>query len=147
VRGGGGVLEAATDGLESLRRVSLGIIGYIESRSGLVDPHPAPEQAARWAVAERNVDMLARVLTMAFYPGNEAEAALAALTLGEVRARGGDEEAALHAFEQYADLRSQSARRGAQAIERAAAFRAAARVAEVAGAQNLAEVCRSRGKS
>jgi hypothetical protein len=143
-RAGGGVLEAPTDGLESLRRVSLDVLGYIEVRIGLVDSHPAPEQAAKMAIAERNAESLARVLTAAFYPGNEADAALAALTLGELWARSGDDEAALRAFELYVDLRKRMARRGAQAIEQAAAFRAAARVAEAAGATSLAEVCRSR---
>ena len=147
IRAGGGVLEAATDGLESLKRVSLDIIGYLESRSGLVDPHPAPERIARAAVAERNAEVLARVVSLAFYPGNEADAALAALTLGELRAQAQDHDAALRAFDQYADLRMQSARRGARAMERAAAFRAAARAAESVGALAIAEVCRARAKS
>lgn len=146
VRAGGGVLEAATDGLESLKRFSLDIVGYLESRLGLVDPYPAPERAARMAVLDRDANALAHVLTQAFYPGNEAEAAIAALTLGELHAQHGDHDAALRAFEQYAHLRTKFARRGAQDIERAAAFRAAARAAESAGASALAEVCRDRAK-
>lgn len=146
LRAGGGVLEAATDGLESLKRVARDIIGYLELRVGLVDPNPAPERAARAAITARNAAALTRVLSEAFYPGNEADAALAALTLGEVQAQAGLEEAALRAFEQYADVRMRSARRGAQFIERAAAFRAAARAAESVGALALAEVCRERAK-
>ncbi|MBK9266328.1 MAG: hypothetical protein IPM54_41895 [Polyangiaceae bacterium] len=145
LRAGGGVLEAPTDGLESLRRISLDIVGYLELRMGLVDPRPAPELLAKKAIADRNAGALAHVLSSAFYPGNEADAALAALTLGDLRARDGDEEGALRAFEQYADMRTRSARRGAEAIERAAAFRAAARAAEAAGATALAEACRTRG--
>jgi hypothetical protein len=146
IRAGGGVLEAATDGLESLKRVSLDIVGYLESRLGLIDPHPAPERLARVAVADRNADVLARVLSEAFYPGNEADAALAALTLGELRAQAQEHDAALRAFDQYADMRMRSARRGAGALERAAAFRAAARAAESVGALAIAEVCRDRAK-
>ena len=146
LRAGGGVLEAATDGLETLKRVALDIVGYVELRLGLVDPNPAPERVARAAVSERNSDTLTRVLSRAFYPGNEADAALAALTLGELQAQAGHQAAALQAFEQYADLRVRSARRGAGAMERAAAFRAAARAAESVGALDLAEVCRQRAK-
>ncbi len=144
LRAGGGVLEAATDSLESLQRISLDIVGYIEIRMGLVDPYPAPERTVRLAVSERNADALTRVLSEAFYPGNEADAALAALTLGELRAQAQQNDAALLAFDQYANLRMRSARRGAQAMERAAAFRAAARVAESVGAMAVAEVCRNR---
>ncbi len=147
VRAGGGVLEAATDGLESLKRISLDIVGYLEIRTGLVDPHPAPEQTARLAVSGRNAEVLAQVLTAAFYPGNEADAALAALTLGELRAEARQNDAALQAFDQYANLRMLSARRGAREIERAAAFRAAARAAESVGASAVAEVCRDRAKT
>lgn len=147
VRAGGGVLEAATDSLESLKRISLDIVGYIEIRAGLVDPYPAPEQSSRLAVSERNAEVLARVVSAAFYPGNEADAALAALTLGELRAEARENDAALQAFDQYANLRMRSARRGAQAIERAAAYRAAARAAESVGASAIAEICRDRAKS
>ncbi len=147
LRAAGGVLEAATDGLESLKRMALGIVGYLELRIGLVDPHPAPEHAARRAVSERDTATLANLLTAAFYPGCEAEAAHAALSLGELLARNGDEDGALGAFEQYVARRVSAARRGAETMERAAAFKAAARVAELAGALSVAEVCRSRGKS
>jgi hypothetical protein len=147
IRAGGGVLEAATDSLESLQRVALDIVGYIELRAGLVDPYPAPERSVRLAVAERNAEDLARVLSAAFYPGNEGDAALAALTLGELRAQAADTEAALQAFDQYADIRKRSARRGAQSMERIAAYRAAARAAESVGALAIAEVCRDRAKS
>lgn len=146
-RAGGGILEAATDGLESLKRVSRDIVGYLESRLGFVDPNPAPESAARAAVAARNADALTRILSEAFYPGNESDAALAALTLGELQASSGNDAAALRAFEQYAEVRKRAARRGAQDLERAAAFRAAARSAESVGALALAEVCRQRAKS
>lgn len=144
LRAGGGVLEAATDGLETLRRVARDIVGYLESRVGFADPNPAPEKMVRSAVSERNAEVLARVVSEAFYPGNEAEAALAALTLGELRASSGDNDAALRAFELYADVRQRAARRGARDLERAASFRAAARAAESVGAFALAEVCRER---
>lgn len=147
VRAGGGILEAATDGLETLKRVALDIVGYIELRLGLVDPNPAPEHLARIAVASRDVTALEGVISRAFYPGNEGEAALAALTLGELHARAGREPDALRAFERYADMRACAARRGAQAIERAAAFRAAGRVAESIGALALAEGCYTRAKA
>ncbi len=144
IRSGGGILEAATDGLENLRRVALDLVGYLESRVGFANPNPAPEIRVRLAIAEKNIPALAHLVAQSFYPGNEADAALAALTLGELQARAGDESAALAAFEQYADLRARAARRGAQGMERAAAFRAAARVAESAGSTTLAEVCRRR---
>ncbi len=144
VRAGGGILEAATDGLETLRRVAMDLVGYLEARTGFCDPNPAPESRARVAIAERNIEALAAISTLMFYPGNEADAALAALTLGELHARAGRESDAMAAFTHYADIRARTARRGAQAMERAAAFRAAARVTESVGATALAEACRQR---
>jgi hypothetical protein len=146
IRAGGGILEAPTDGLESLKRVALDIVGYLEIRVALDDVLPAPERLVQIGVRQRHAEMLERALTQPFYPGNEADAALAALTLGELRAQSGAMEAALQAFEQYADLRMRAARRGAEAIERSAAFRAAARTAESVGANDLAELCRQRAK-
>lgn len=147
IRAGGGILEAPTDGLESLKRVALDIVGYLELRLGLEDAHPAPERLVQMGVSQRNAAMLERALTQSFYPGNEADAALAALTLGEIRAQTGAADAALQAFEQYAALRMRAARRGAESMERAAAFRAAARTAESVGANELADVCRQRAKN
>lgn len=147
VRAGGGILEAPTDGLESLKRVALDIVGYLEIRVALEDRHPAPERLVQIGVSQRNAEMLERALTQPFYPGNEADAALAALTLGEIRAQSGAMDAALQAFEQYATLRMHAARRGAESIERSAAFRAAARTAESVGAKDLADLCRQRAKN
>jgi hypothetical protein len=152
VRAGGGILEAPTDGLESLKRVALDIVGYLEIRvglraQGLEDAYPAPERLVQIGVSQRNAEMLERALTRPFYPGNEADAALAALTLGEIRAQSGALDAALQAFEQYAALRARAARRGAESIERSAAFRAAARTAESVGAKDLADLCRQRAKN
>lgn len=147
LRAGGGVLEAPTDGLESLRRVSRDILGYLESRVGLVEPNPAPERVARQAIAAKDLANLERVVSEVFYPGNEGDAALAALTLGELHARSGNAAAALRAFEQYADVRMRVARRGAQSMERAAAYRAAARAAESVGALALAEACHERSRA
>lgn len=147
LRAGGGILEAATDGLESLKRVALDLVGYLEIHTGQTDLHPAPERLVQLGVNQRNATLLEQALAQAFYPGNEADAALAAVTLGELHARSGNVEAALRAFEQYVALRVRAARRGAESMERAAAFRAAARAADSVGNAELAELCRQRAKS
>jgi len=146
LRAGGGILEAATDGLETLKRVALDLVGYLEIHSGRADLHPAPERLVQLGVNQRNASFLEQALAQPFYPGNEADAALAAVTLGELRAQAGEMDAALQAFDQYVALRVRSARRGAESMERSAAFRAAARAAESAGNAQLAELCRQRAK-
>jgi hypothetical protein len=146
-RAGGGVLEAPTDGLESFQRVALDLVGYLEVRAGLgPDPRPAPEELLRRAVADKDAAMLARVLGEPLYPGTERAAAHAALVLGELNVASGDDVAAMRAFVRSVGFRAQAARQGAEALERAAAWRAAARVAEAAGAHALAESCLARMK-
>jgi hypothetical protein len=146
-RAGGGVLEAPTDGLESFQRVGRDLLGYLAARVGIGDAREAPEQAARGAITRRDQGALARALGEPFYPGNESALAHAALTLGELRARAGDPEGAMQAFVLSAETRARAARRGAEASERAAGFRACARVAEAAGAPQLAAACSERAKT
>ncbi|MDI1445463.1 hypothetical protein [Polyangium sp. 6x1] len=144
-RAGGGVLEAPSDGLEAFRRVAWDMLGYLEARLGLEPaPRPTPEIAAQKAASQKDSAALTRLLAEPFYPGSEAVAAHAALVLGEVLAAAGDDVAAMRAFVRSVSFRVQGARRGAEALERAAGFRAAARVAESVGAKALAEACLTR---
>ena len=144
-RAGGGVLEAPTDGLEVFRRVAWDVLGYLEARLGIEPaPRPTPEIAAQKAASVKDGATLAKVLADPFYPGSEAMAAHAALVLGEILAAAGDDVAAMRAFVRSVSFRVQGARRGAEALERAAGFRAAARVAESVGAKALAEACLTR---
>ncbi len=144
-RAGGGVLEAPSDGLEAFRRVAWDVLDYLEARVGLgASLRPTPEMAAQMAASARDAAALAKVLNEAFYPGSEALAAHAALVLGELMAASGDDVAAMRAFVRSVSFRVQGARRGAEALERAAGFRAAARVAESVGAKALAEACLTR---
>ncbi|TKD08353.1 hypothetical protein [Polyangium fumosum] len=144
-RAGGGVLEAPTDGLEAFRRVAWDVLGYLETRLGFEPaPRPTPEIAAQKAASQKDGATLTRVLAEPFYPGSEAVAAHAALVLGEILAAAGDDVAAMRAFVRSVSFRVQGARRGAEALERAAGFRAAARVAESVGAKALAEACLTR---
>lgn len=144
-RAGGGVLEAPSDGLEAFRRVAWDTLGYLEARLGIEHaPRPTPEIAAEEAASQKDAAALAKALGEAFYPGSEAVAAHAALVLGEILAAAGDDVAAMRAFVRSVSFRVQGARRGAEALERAAGFRAAARVAEAVGAKALAEACLTR---
>jgi hypothetical protein len=144
-RAGGGVLEAPTDGLEAFRRVAWDVLGYLEARLGIESASRAtPELVAQKAAAQKDAQTLAKVLADPFYPGSEAVAAHAALVLGELLAAAGDDVAAMRAFVRSVSFRVQGARRGAEALERAAGFRAAARVAESVGAKALAEACLTR---
>lgn len=146
-RAGGGVLEAPTDGLETFKRVAMDLIGYLETRAGLgPDPRPTPEAAVQRAIAAKDAPALAKALAEPFYPGAEMTAAHAALVLGELLVHAGDDVGAMRAFVRSVSFRVQSARRGAEAEERAAGFRAAARVAEAAGAKALAESCLARAE-
>lgn len=146
-RAGGGVLEAPTDGLESFKRVGRDLLGYLAARVGIAgDARPAPEGAAREALARKDAAALARALEEPFYPGGEADLAHAALALGEMRAKEGDAEGALEAFARSVDTRVRAARRGAEEAERRAGWRACARAAEAAGASEIAEVCRGRAE-
>ncbi|MDI1477776.1 hypothetical protein [Polyangium sp. y55x31] len=145
IRAGGGVLEAPSDGLEAFRRVAWNVLGYLETRLGFEPaPRPTPEIAAQQAASQKDVAALTKVLAESFYPGSEAVAAHAALVLGEILAAAGDDVAAMRAFVRSVSFRVQGARRGAEALERAAGFRAAARVAESVGAKALAEACLTR---
>lgn len=144
-RAGGGVLEAPTDGLSSFRRMALGVIGYLEVRAAMGrDPDPAPEPAAREAMARGDAGALAAAIGRDFYPGAERELAHAALSLGVLHARAGEAERAMEAFARAAEARARAVPRGAEAAETAAAWRAAAIAAVEAGAGAIAERCKAR---
>jgi hypothetical protein len=144
-RAGGGILEAPTDGLSSFRRVALGVIGYLEERAGEgSDPEPAPERAAREAIARGDTAALAAAIARGFYPSAGRELAHAALSLGVLHARAGDTARAMEAFARAVEARASAVPRGAEAAEAAAAWRAAAITAEGEGAVALAAVCRER---
>jgi hypothetical protein len=129
-RAGGGILEAATDGLEAFRRVALGVVEYLEVRLGLEPTPPiAPERAAREAIALRAPDPLEEAIERGFYPGADRDLAHAAMSLGAMRAASGDRLRALAAFE-----------RAAAAKARQAA------AAENAGAPDVAAACRERSR-
>lgn len=146
-RAGGGVLEAPTDGLESFARVGRDLLGYLAARAGVEgDARPAPEQAAKDAIARRDAAALARALEEPFYPGGEALFAHAALVLGEMRAKNGDHEGAMEAFARSVETRARAARRGAETSERAAGWRACARAADGVGASETAAACRARAE-
>lgn len=125
-RAGGGVLEAPHDALESFRRVARGVIGYLAARAGLVDLDPAPEIVLERAVSARDEPALTTALALSFYPGHARDVALAALTLGSMRAARGDEPGALAAFERFVAERVGSVGRGAASTETSAAWRACA---------------------
>lgn len=145
-RAGGGVIEAPTDGLGGSSRAALDVIGYLEDRLGIAgDREIAPERALRGAVARRDADGIERALGRSFYPGAGREAAQGWLTLGAIRAAGGDAAGALDAFGAAAEVRARAAPRGAEASERAASWRAAAIAADRAGARDVAEACHGRG--
>jgi hypothetical protein len=145
-RAGGGVVEAPTDGLSQLSREALDVIGYLEERLGLARAPRAPERAARDAVARRDAASIAEAIARPFYPGASRELAHAALTLGALRAEGGDVEGAMAAFERAVEARVRAAPRGAEASEARTAWRACAVAAEKAGAPAVAESCRARGR-
>ena len=145
VRAGGGVLEAPTDALSSFRRVALNTLSYLEGRAGIDgDPSLAPERAAREAGERGDVTALAAAIDQGFYPGAERELAHAALRLGALRAATGDDVGAMDAFTRSATARAAGVPRGAETAELAAAWRAAAVVAEMAGAPAIALSCRAR---
>jgi hypothetical protein len=147
-RAGGGLLEAATDGLEAFRRVALGVVEYLEARLGLAETPPiAPERAAREAIAVRDPDALEAAIARGFYPGADREAAHASMSLGAMRAASGERARALAAFERAAAARVRAVPRGAEAVETAAAWRAFAAAAESAGAPDIAEACRDRSRA
>ncbi len=144
-RAGGGVLEAPTDALSSFRRVALDALSYLEIRAGIEgDPVIAPERAAREAGERGDVTALAAAIDRGFYPGASRELAHAALRLGALRSATGDEAGALDAFTRSATARAAAVPRGAEPAELAAAWRAAAVVAEMAGSPSIAAACRAR---
>jgi tetratricopeptide (TPR) repeat protein len=146
-RAGGGLLEAATDGLEAFRRVALGVVEYLEARLGIADGSPiAPERAAREAIALRDGDALEAAIARGFYPGADRELGHAAMSLGAIRSASGDRERAIAAFERAAAARARAVPRGAELAETAAAWRAFAVAAESAGAPEVAEICRRRAE-
>jgi hypothetical protein len=146
-RSGGGILEAATDGLEAFRRVALSVVELLEARLGLVETLPiAPERAAREAALLRDPEKLEAALARAFYPGADRDVAHATMSLGAMRAAAGDRVRSLAAFERAAAARVRSVPRGAEAVEDAAAWRAFAVAAEAAGAPDIAAACRERSQ-
>jgi hypothetical protein len=147
-RAGGGLLEAATDGLSTFKRVSMSVVGYLEAR---VDPKnikntgdAPPEKLAREAADKKDRGALAAALAAPFYPGSERDFAHAALSLGALFAAEGDEASALAAFERSVKARAASAPRGSAAREEAAAWKACSITANQAGARSLAEECSKR---
>lgn len=140
-RAGGGVLEAATDGLSVFARAAMDGVGYLESRLGL-GSGGAPEALARAAAAGGDAEALSLALERGFYPGAERDRWQAGLSLGGLLARSGDEAGALSAFEDAVSARVRGAPRGSEERERAAGWKGCAIAAEKAGAKGLAEVCR-----
>jgi hypothetical protein len=144
-RAGGGLLEAATDGLSTFRRVSMSVVGYLEAR---LDPASGgdapPEKLAREAAEKKDRSALEAALASPFYPGSERDFAHAALSLGALLAAGGEEAAALAAFERSVKARAAAAPRGSRAREEAAAWKACSITANQAGARGLAEECSRR---
>jgi hypothetical protein len=145
-RAGGGVLEAPTDGLTTLRRAALDVLGYLEERLGHVSlpPELAPERAAREAVACRDAAGIAQAIARGFYPGAERDLAHAALSLGSLRAGAGDAEGAMEAFAASVHARVRGAPRGAEASEERAGWKTCAVAAEKAGAPAIAAACRAK---
>lgn len=144
-RAGGGVLETATDGLSTLSRVAMDVLGYFEDRLGIAaSGEVAPEREARDAAARRDAGGIARAIARGFYPGADREAWHAGLALGAILAGEGDAEGAMRAFEAATEARARSAPRGASG-ELRAAWRACAVAAEKAGARDVAAACRERG--
>lgn len=144
-RAGGGLLEAATDGLSIFRRVSMSVMGYLETRIDATHAGDAlPEKLARQAAERRDAKSLAAALDAPFYPGSERDFAHAALTLGALFAAEGDEAQALAAFERSVKARAASAPRGSAAREEAAAWKACSITANQAGARPLADECAKR---
>lgn len=139
----GGVLETATDGLSSLERAAMDVIGYLALRLGLPGPR-SPEHEAREAAARGDADALARALARGFYPGAHRKAWQAWLALGALRAKAGDEEGALQAFTSGVEARVGGAPRGAERTERGAAWKACAVAAEKASAAGVVAACRQR---
>lgn len=144
-RAGGGVLEAATDGLSAFKRAAMSVLGYLERRlDPRADSDAPPERRAREAVEKKDREALAAALEEPFYPGSERDFAHAALTLGALAAAVGDAEGALAAFERSVKARARAAPRGSGAREEAAAWRACSIAADQAGARALAEECSTR---
>lgn len=147
-RAGGGVIEAPTDGLSTLTRVAMDVLGYLEDRLGIArGGDAAPERAAREAMAKRDADGIAKALARGFYPGSDREASQAWVALGAIHAGAGDVDRAMDAFTSAVRARVRSVPRGAEASEAASAWRACAVAAEKAGAKDIAEACRRRGQS
>ncbi|AKT39360.1 hypothetical protein [Chondromyces crocatus] len=138
-RAGGGILEAPHDGLSTFQRLDRSALGYLERHAGVGPGDPGPEQRLADAIARRDVAALHEALALPLYPGAERNAALGALTLGSLLAAAGDDAGALKAFERSVAARVRAARRGAGALERAAALRACVAAAREAGATTLAE--------
>lgn len=146
-RAGGGILEVATDDLHAVRRVALNLVSYLEMRLGLgPDPNPAPEELCRKAIEQKDAFALNKALAEPFYPGSERVQAQAFLALGELYAASGDDVGAMRAFVRSVGLRVACAPKGSEASERAAGFRAAARIADGVGASALAESCLARAE-
>jgi hypothetical protein len=145
LRAGGGLLEAPHDALETFRRASMGLVGWLAERAGAgVDPTPSPERLARDAMAVGDAGALARALEDPFYPGAARDFAHAALRLGALRAASGDDAAALEAFARSASARVAAVSRGASVSEAQSAWRACAKAAEDAGRSALAAECAAR---
>lgn len=146
VRAGGGVLEAASDDLESFERVASDAVAYVELQVGLADPAPPPEVLAGRAAEAGDREKLEAELARPAYPGQERRRAALLHELGRMHAFHKDEARALAAFERSADARAGLVRKGAAERERAAAWKAAAITALGAGAEAVAAMCEARAK-
>lgn len=144
-RAQGGVLEAAADALTAPCRVAIEVLGYLEDRARIPgDRVRSPEHVARDAVARRDASAIEAALARGFYPGADAGAAHAALTLGTIRATEGDGPGAMAAFEIAVASRIRAVPRGAERAEASAAWRTCAIAAERSGAAAVATLCRAR---
>jgi hypothetical protein len=147
VRAGGGVLETASDDLESFDRVASSVLAYWLGRAGAgEDDAPPPELAARTAAARGDAASLERELGRPLYPRSERLFARLALDLGKLWARAGDEERALSAFARSAAAREETVGAAGRPMERAAAWRAAAHAARSCGAAAIADICEARAR-
>ena len=143
-RAGGGVLEAASDDLETFERVASDALAYISLQIGLLDPAPPAEVRARRAADEGDREALETELSRVSYPGQDRKRAALFHELGRLHAKKGDGARALLAFERSAEARALLVREGARDRERAAAWKAAAITARGTGDETVAAMCEAR---
>jgi hypothetical protein len=147
VRAGGGVLEVGTDDLGSFERVASGVLDYLLVRTGAgEDRAPPAEIDAQRAARAGDRDALEAALRRPMYPGSQRVVAALSLELGALHAAADDADRALRAFEQSVGARLGAVGRGGRETERIAAWTAAAHVARVRGAEEVAAACEQRAR-